>query len=150
MEKLAPAKIIQIVSLIDTNVTTQLRGDPGRIRQVITNLLSNALKFTERVEVFSQVTIESETPTHVVMRFAISDTGIEIDETEQPRLFQAFTQADSSSTHKYVGTGLGLAISKQLVEMMDGKIGVESILGRVLPSGLLLNLRNSLDNSEKS
>ena len=126
----AAEKKVEFVSLIHLDVPVLLKGDPGRLRQVLNNLAVNAIKFVEEGEVSIQVTLKNETETHVLLLFEVQDTGVGISEDNMQFLFNTFSQVDVTTTRKYGGTGLGLAISKQLVELMSGQIGVESIKGK--------------------
>ncbi len=123
-------KSLEFSCFIYPEVPSLLRGDPGRLRQVLINLGNNAIKFTKVGEVALTVTLVKETDSHATLRFAVRDTGIGIPADRIKRLFQLFSQVDSSTTRMYGGTGLGLAISKQLAEMMGGQIGVESEEGK--------------------
>jgi PAS domain S-box-containing protein len=125
----AQRKNIELIGAIDPNLPTRLRGDPGRVSQVLTNLLSNALKFTSKGEVVVRVEPEVCYGDRLMVRFTIRDTGPGIPAHVQERLFQPFVQADTSTSRQFGGTGLGLAICKRLAEAMHGRIGVESEVG---------------------
>ncbi|MCP3951833.1 MAG: PAS domain S-box protein [Desulfobacterales bacterium] len=122
----AHEKGLELTALVDPQVPSLLRGDPGRLRQIIVNLAGNAIKFTHAGEVAIRADLEKESDQDVMVRFSVTDTGIGIPSSRLDALFSAFTQVDGSTTRKYGGTGLGLSISKQLVEVMDGEIGLES------------------------
>ncbi len=126
----AQAKSVALVAEIDPQLPEVLLGDPTRMRQVLTNFMTNAIKFTHQGEVRVRVRCLSAFASRVMLRIEVCDTGIGISPEKQKDLFQSFTQADGSTTRKYGGTGLGLAIVRQLVLMMGGKIGVESEPGQ--------------------
>ena len=126
----AMEKGLELITHIDPNTPLRLRGDPGRLRQVLINLLNNAIKFTEEGEIVLRIFPEKNDGETAVLRFEIQDTGIGIPADRLDCLFEPFTQVDASTTRKYGGTGLGLAICKQLVELMGGIIGVQSKEGK--------------------
>ena len=123
---LAHAKRLEVITLFPPGLPARVRGDPVRLRQILNNLIGNAIKFTARGEVVVSLILSERTDQHASVRFEVKDTGIGLSETEISRLFQSFRQADSSTTRRYGGTGLGLAIAKQLTGIMGGTIGVAS------------------------
>jgi len=121
---------LELICRIDPDVPTCLNGDPGRLRQIITNLAGNAIKFTHEGEIVISARLESESEESVIIRFEITDTGIGVPKDRRAAIFSPFTQVDGSTTRKYGGSGLGLAICKQLTELMGGEIGIESEEGK--------------------
>ena len=130
----AYSKGLELASLVQVLVPTAVRGDPSRVRQILTNLVANAIKFTETGEIVVNVSVAASTqgsgPQHVNIRFDVTDTGIGMAPEQCARIFERFTQADSSTARRYGGTGLGLAICKMLTQLMQGQIGVDSVLGQ--------------------
>jgi PAS domain S-box-containing protein len=126
----AQEKGLEFLCAAAPDVPAFLQGDPGRLRQILINLAGNAVKFTHKGEICVRADLQSETADEVFVRFSVRDTGIGIPKDKQDILFQQFTQVDSSTTRKYGGSGLGLAISKQLTELMNGEIGVDSEEGQ--------------------
>jgi signal transduction histidine kinase/CheY-like chemotaxis protein len=125
----AEEKGLELLDSMAPEAPTRLLGDPGRLRQVLINLIGNAVKFTEKGEVSLRVEALSQTEKEAELRFTVSDTGIGMDSKTRVRVFESFTQADASTTRKYGGTGLGLAIARQLVGLFGGQLEVESELG---------------------
>ncbi|HAH86064.1 MAG TPA: diguanylate cyclase [Armatimonadetes bacterium] len=126
----AHSKGLELASHIGPDIPDNLYGDPIRLRQIVMNLIGNAIKFTDHGEIILRAEEESYSPGWTVLKFTVSDTGIGIPEESRERIFEVFAQADGSTSRRYGGTGLGLAISAQLVEMMGGEIWVESQVGR--------------------
>jgi len=122
----AHAKGLELIVDVPDNIPTYISCDPSRLRQVLVNLLGNAIKFTNDGEILLQLTLLAETDNEASLRFSVQDTGVGITEEEHQKLFQPFSQADDSTTRKYGGTGLGLAISRQLVDLMGGEIHCSS------------------------
>ena len=130
MSEKASAKGLELIFEVAPDVSTHFRGDPLRLGQILINFCNNAVKFTEHGEVSVAVRVLEDNPDSQLVQFSVSDTGIGMTEAQISRLFQAFEQADASTTRKYGGTGLGLAISKQLTEIMGGQVEVKSELGK--------------------
>ncbi len=122
-------KGLNLVGDIAVDVPRQVKGDPRRVKQILLNLVNNAIKFTETGSVTSRLTLEARSEESITVRFAVTDTGIGIPANRMDRLFKTFSQVDASTTRSFGGTGLGLAISKQLAELMGGSIGVQSAVG---------------------
>jgi len=136
----AHEKGLELICRIKPDVPTALKGDPVRLRQIVVNLAGNAIKFTETGEVVVIVALEEETDGNIRLHFSVSDTGIGIAPETVSTIFESFHQADGSVTRQYGGTGLGLAISRQLAELMNGRIWVESKEGK----GVFLTLQPGL------
>jgi signal transduction histidine kinase/DNA-binding response OmpR family regulator len=144
----AEEKNLEFICALHPKVPAFLVGDPGRLRQILTNLVGNAFKFTSEGEVSVHGIIEQELDTEIVLRFSISDTGIGIPEDKKDKLFQSFSQVDASTTREFGGTGLGLAISKQISETMGGEIGIESEAGKGSTFWFTVRLKKSKKQPE--
>ena len=148
----ADRRRLELVATVDADVPAALRGDPGRLRQILMNLASNSLKFTDDGEIEIRVEREPESSPKddVTLRCTVRDTGIGIPRDKQRVIFEAFTQADSSDTRRYGGTGLGLAISRELVALMGGRIGVESEVGCGSTFSFTVRLRSVAPSRSRS
>ena len=144
MAKSAERRKLELSYRIAANVPDFVRGDPIRLRQVLTNLVSNAIKFTKQGAILVEVTCEGMRRKEVKLLFSVKDSGVGLTQEAQDRLFHSFTQADASTTRTHGGTGLGLAISKKLVQLMGGRMGVESEEGRGSTFYFAISMRKSL------
>ena len=149
LAKTAHEKGLKITALIGGDIPQMVCGDPGRLRQVLTNLISNAIKFTNEGEVVINVSRNQISASKSMIRFEVRDTGIGISAAQQERLFHAFTQADTSTTRKYGGTGLGLSICRRLVGMMGGEISVESEEGSGSTFSFTVEVNNCQENQQE-
>ncbi|MEA2104558.1 MAG: ATP-binding protein, partial [Candidatus Cloacimonadota bacterium] len=136
-------KGLEFICSVVPGIPKFFKGDSGRLKQMLTNLAGNAVKFTEKGEISVLCSLEKKLEDSSILRFSVHDTGIGISKKNQSKLFDKFTQADGSTTRKFGGTGLGLAISKQLAEMMGGKIGIESEEGKGSTFWFTITLKNS-------
>ncbi len=149
---LAPAaheKQLELVSLVYRDTPIQLQGDPQRLKQILTNLVGNAIKFTQGGTVAVRAMLEDESDDRAQLRISVQDTGIGLSEEDQQALFKAFSQADNSLSRQAGGTGLGLVISKRLIEQMGGEIGVDSTPGEGAEFWISLSLPKSRDDNEE-
>ena len=142
-------KQVELAASFARTMPTLLKGDPGRLRQVLLNLVGNGIKFTEQGEVLVQASVLGETSEAAMIRVEVSDTGVGIPPEVLEKLFQPFTQADSSTTRRYGGTGLGLVISKRLIEAMGGEIGVQSTSGKGSTFWFVVNLPKQTSLSQE-
>ena len=147
LAEMAHVKGLELVTLLPPETPTAVQGDPGRLRQILTNLVANAIKFTERGEVVVRVDVVDENAGEVLVRFEVADTGIGIAASAQTAIFEPFAQGDSSTTRSHGGTGLGLAISKQLVECMGGEMELDSEPGRGSHFSFTVPLREQPDQT---
>ena len=148
MSHKAYEKGLEFASIVHHEVPSLLRGDPGRLKQILINLMGNAIKFTDSGEVTLRAVLEKEDTQRVMIRFSVSDTGIGISKEGVGRLFRSFSQVDGSTSRNYGGTGLGLAISKQLTELMGGNIGVDSKEGQGSTFWFTVELEKQPDDHE--
>jgi CheY-like chemotaxis protein len=139
-------KPIELLCRIDERLPANVMGDPGRFRQVLVNLLGNSVKFTEQGELELSIEVEEETDDTIILHSKIRDTGIGIDPSKTETIFEAFKQADGSTTRKYGGTGLGLSICKKIAELMKGEVWAESIPGK----GSIFHFTATMKKSERS
>ena len=126
----AEQKGLELTAFLSPNVPIQLIGDPGRLRQILVNLMGNAIKFTKEGDIFLKVELDNDLKEMVKVRFVVEDTGIGVSEDKQKTIFEEFSQADNSTTRNYGGTGLGTSISKRLAELMGGEIGMDGKEGK--------------------